>query len=101
MMAPSARPRIRLLDEPLASSIFWDDRKRYICSCKETDEAYRRELDRYPPGRRARHTPAAWAGLRAGGMLMGHILGSLASSYGSLALIVLLGLGWLAGFLWF
>jgi len=32
---------------------------------------------------------------------MGRILGSLASSYGSLALIVLLGLGWLAGFLWF
>ena len=77
MMAPSARSRIRSPDEPLASSIFGDDRKRYISSCKETDEAYRRELDRYPPGRRPRHTPAACAGLRAGGMLMGRILGSL------------------------
>ena len=32
---------------------------------------------------------------------MGRILGSLASGHGTLAFIVLLGLGWLAGFLWF
>ena len=31
---------------------------------------------------------------------MGRILGSLASGHGTLAFIVLLGLGWLAGFLW-
>jgi hypothetical protein len=36
-----------------------------------------------------------------GGMVMRRILGSLASGHGTLALIVLLGLGWLAGFLWF
>ena len=35
------------------------------------------------------------------GKVMGRILGSLASAYGSLAFIVLLGLGWLAGFLRF
>jgi hypothetical protein len=33
-------------------------------------------------------------------MVMGRILGSLASGHGTLAFIVLLGLGWLAGFLW-
>jgi hypothetical protein len=33
-------------------------------------------------------------------MNMGRILGSFASSHGTLAIIVLLGLGWLAGFLW-
>jgi hypothetical protein len=33
-------------------------------------------------------------------MAMGRILGSLASGHGTLAFIVLLGLGWLAGFLW-
>ena len=31
---------------------------------------------------------------------MGRILGSLASGHGTLAFIVLLGLSWLAGFLW-
>jgi hypothetical protein len=31
---------------------------------------------------------------------MRRILGSLASGHGTLAFIVLLGLGWLAGFLW-
>ena len=31
---------------------------------------------------------------------MRRILGSLASGHGTLALIVLLGLGWLASFLW-
>ena len=31
---------------------------------------------------------------------MGRILGSLASGHGTLAFIVLLGLAWLAGFLW-
>jgi hypothetical protein len=40
------------------------------------------------------------SGLHIGGMAMRHILVSLASSYGTLAIIVLLGLGWLAGFLW-
>jgi hypothetical protein len=34
-------------------------------------------------------------------MVMGRILGSLASGHGTLAFIVLLGLGWLTGFLWF
>jgi hypothetical protein len=33
-------------------------------------------------------------------MVMGRILGSLASGHGTLAFVVLLGLGWLAGFLW-
>jgi hypothetical protein len=33
-------------------------------------------------------------------MAMRHILGSLASDHGSLAIIVLLGAGWLAGFFW-
>jgi hypothetical protein len=32
---------------------------------------------------------------------VGRILGSLASGHGTLASVVLLGLGWLAGFLWF
>ena len=31
---------------------------------------------------------------------MRRILGSLASDHGTLAIVVLLGLGWLAGFLW-
>ena len=31
---------------------------------------------------------------------MRRILGSLASDHGTLVFIVLLGLGWLAGFLW-
>jgi hypothetical protein len=33
-------------------------------------------------------------------MVMRRILGSLANGHWTLALIVLLGLGWLAGFLW-
>jgi hypothetical protein len=33
-------------------------------------------------------------------MVMGRILGSLTSDHGSVTIIVLLGLGWLAGFLW-
>jgi hypothetical protein len=33
-------------------------------------------------------------------MAMRHILDSLASDHGALAIIVLLGVGWLAGFFW-
>ena len=32
---------------------------------------------------------------------MRHILGALTSDHGTVAFIVLFGLGWLAGFLWF
>jgi hypothetical protein len=34
-------------------------------------------------------------------MVMRRILGFLTSDHGSLAIIVLLGVAWLAGFLWF
>ena len=39
--------------------------------------------------------------LFAGGIALRHILDPIASGYGTSAFIVLLGLGWLAGFLWF
>jgi hypothetical protein len=39
-------------------------------------------------------------GSSPGGKVMGRNLGSLASDHGSLAFVVLLALGWLAGFLW-
>jgi hypothetical protein len=34
-------------------------------------------------------------------MVMGRTLGSVVSDHGTVTFIVLLGLGWLAGFLWF
>src|SRR3954463_644141 len=49
---PSVRSRVRPHDEPIASVILLDDRKFTFPSCKATDGAYPRGLDRYPPGRR-------------------------------------------------
>ena len=62
---------------------------------RRTSEA--RPLSTKPPGE-AR--PAARSRPLLGGTVMGRILDSLASDHGEVAIIVLLGLGWLAGFLW-